>query len=216
MATYDLDVLGEVSGAWEAVDAMLEVLRLWLPVAVVQVNADGYREADGVMVVPMSYGRVPITVLEQNEDQMPAVTVASTGTTGNPIISGMDDYSATYVVNVGVVDRADDWNVTGPRLQLWAALVRQVVLANRTLRGRVQKVRWTGETFGLIPADQGRTFAGAIITFQITLPVTAAGDVGGLTPDPVYPDPSGGLPNPLPDTPVVVAFEEDYEHGPAS
>lgn len=216
MVIYDLNQLGAVSGAYEAIEATLDVLKLWLPVAVVNVNADGYAARDGVMVVPMRYGRVPTDVVSQVADQVPAVFVSSPGTTGDPVQVGTTGWQATFVINVTLVDRADDWEITAGRIQLWASLIRQVILANRTLRGRVVKVRWRTESYGAIPSTDGRTYAGTTVRFDITLPVTYTDDVGTLTPDPVYPDPEGGLPNPLPDTPVVVAFEEDYEHGPAS
>jgi hypothetical protein len=207
MATYDLGPLGEVSGAWEALDATIETLKVWVPAIVQKVNQAGYIAADGPLAQPKFYGKLNPGVIDRVADQVPAVMASSPGSTSRPIRVGQTGWATRYVVNVTVVDRAQDFETTSERIQLWAGLIRQVMLGNKTLRGRVQEVLWTGETFGAIPDTAGRTYAGCTVSFTVQLPINALADFGQLTPDPVYPDPTGE-PDPIPDTVVITDFEE--------
>lgn len=211
---YDLDQLGQISGAFDLVPAALRVLETWLPAAVLKLNDGGYQASDGKMVPPMSYGRVPTDVISQVADQVPAVMASSPGITGKPIQQGETGWAAWYTLNVTVVDRGDDWETTADRAQVWAALVRQVILANQTLMGVGGKVVWQTENYGPIPSDSGRTYAGCTVGFSVLMPALDLGDFGPLTPNPVIPDPATGVPNPLSDTPVVVEFLREDANAP--
>jgi hypothetical protein len=212
--SFDLDQLGEVSGAWDAIDATLDTLRVWLPAMALKVNDAGYDPGDGGMVAPMTYGSIPLSQTDINPDQLPAVYVSSPGSVGDPIQVQEDGWSVWYTVNVVVVDRADTWDHTAERAQVWAALVRQTMLGQITLRGKVSRVKWAGERYNAVPEAAGRTMAGAQCDFRVLIPVSALGDFGPLTPDPVIPDPATGVPNPLADPITIIGFEEDYEPAP--
>lgn len=207
---YDLGQLGIVSGAYDLTRWTLDVLKLWLPQAAHDVNAAGYTASDGGMIPPMTYGRIPLSVMEQNADQVPAVYVSSPGTTGSPVITGNDAAIANwYTFSVTVIDRGQTWEETADRAQIWASLVRAVILGNPTLRGNVTRIAFVSEAYAPIPADQGRTFAGATVTFRALMPSTIRGTIGPLTTDP-SPDPSTGDVPGLPDAPQVITFEGTY------
>jgi hypothetical protein len=213
--SFDLGVLGEMAGADDAVLAAETFLRTWLPSAVLAVNADGYND-EGGMVAPMVYARIPVAVIERNADQVPAIYVSSPGTVGDPIVNGSgESYSVWYTVNVTALDRGEDWATTTRRAQIWGGLIRSVMLATKNLNGRVRDIKWGGESFGPIDAEDGRTLSGVTVSFRVLLPVFVRGSIGPFTVPPVAIDPVTGLPPTLlPDGPVVATHEEDIEDGP--
>ena len=193
----------------------LNVLETWLPTLAQMVNNDGYA---GALVAPKTYGRIPTSQIEQTADQVPAVYIATPGTTGTPVRSANNSsWESWYTLNVLVVDRDEDWELTTERIAIWAALVRSALLSDKSLRGMVADVAFLSETYGAIPDDQGRTYAGVVVAFRVLVPnVTILGDIGPLSQLPSGAvDPVTGLPTTtLPTGPVVVSHEEDFFNGP--
>lgn len=146
--------------------AVREVLKAGLPLLTEQLG------------VAKTYG--PITEWQQlptreaiASARLPAASISDGGLVEPPTYSRADDaWTTVWRVVVSVYDRGRDHDDTQARVRDWCALVRTVLLANKTLGGAAVRLAWSGEEHALVPnRNSARTFGGGAIAVDVTVQI---------------------------------------------
>lgn len=106
------------------------------------------------------------------EDQMPSIVVASVGITDVPErTTGGDDGRPMYLTNwgigIGAIVMAADQESTRDVAEDYAAVIRTLILHNKSLGGIAQDTFWVREDYDefFVP-DMERTLLAAVVLFQ--------------------------------------------------
>lgn len=115
--------------------------------------------------VPKTWAQVPTLEAIQSA-QVPAGAITSAGTVGTPRESqtGLD---TTFRLRIGMFDRGSDYSDTAHRVRTWAALIRGVMLRNRSLGGIATGLRFVTEAYRQYPqVNVARTLGGCAVEFD--------------------------------------------------
>lgn len=100
-----------------------------------------------------------------SESQQPVVFATSPGLVGEPERRARE-WRSVWEVPVMVAVRGQDYDDTADLVSVFAAAIRTTVLREQPTVDGVEGWWWAGETYDALPADQQRTWAGALVTFH--------------------------------------------------
>lgn len=151
----------EIVAVHQLRDAARTVLQAWLPTALHDVAGQA-----GVDVPPSPRTWRRVATFDQvPEAQVPVVFVAAPSTTSTTLRRSTD-YTASWELQVVAALRGRDYEQTAERVSVYAAAIRAVML-QRPLGINVAAVRWQGEVYDEMPAVAQRTWAAAMLSFEV-------------------------------------------------
>lgn len=180
-----LPLFGQLISASDVEDALLELLRLWMPDYIYELERQ-----HGIPVATLPAPRSYIATTDVNrmpEEQIPSVMVANLGTSGVPEGRGDGRYDAQWRFDIGVqcVVRG---NREALRLaRLYAAAARAVALQQG--QKTWDRVIWVGERYGVLESVADRTTCVGVTTVDVLVPDVVNRHAGPIEPLGPYPDP---------------------------
>lgn len=104
-----------------------------------------------------------------SENQLPAIIVATPGTTGTPEKGGDGYYRATYQLEIAAIVSTSGDGSSRRLAQRYAAAIRPTILQERSLDTGLAAMSFQGETLDAIDIDDRRTLFGSVSLFEVTL-----------------------------------------------
>ncbi len=143
--------------------AIETVLTAQLPAAL---TAQGSMTEGGGLLPVLSWGQLPERTALFNAE-LPAGAITSPGVVGVPVRDENGSYRATWLVAVALYVRGIDHHDTTQRCRAYAAAIRDVLIANPSLAGVSQAVRWTHEEYALLDPRSARTEGGCLVEVEV-------------------------------------------------
>lgn len=162
-------LLGHVVAVHQLRRAAISRLQQWIEAALVDVARQTGVDEHAIQF-PRSWRRlaswdgVP-------EDQQPVVFATSPSTTGvsgaGPNVTRMNDgrWSCQWEVPILAAVRGQDYEQTAELVSVYAAAIRTVLIQHPPDIDGLHSWWWAGETYDALPAEQQRSWAGALVTF---------------------------------------------------
>lgn len=165
-------LLGHVTAVHQLRTAALDVLRDWLPAALVDVARQTGVDPQTVPF-PRSWRRVA-SWDSVPEDQQPVVFATSpglVGTTQRRAEGGA--WQATWRIPILAAVRGKDYEQTAERVSVYAAAIRTVLIQQPLPVAGAKALQWVGETYDVLPTQHQRTWAGALVEFDAEISTVA-------------------------------------------
>jgi hypothetical protein len=210
MPDPNLNVYGPMKHSGMVEDAMIDFLREWLPTYLAEINRR-VEITDGVIPKPKSF----MTVNEFGgwpEAQLPSILIMAPGLGGPAPIqkNGDGSYDLAYLCGVGGVVETASQRSSLRLAKLYMAAVRNLVMQNSSLGGRVKESWFQDEDSAKVPNQENRTLAGFEVVFVVALANVVSERHGPATTEPAV-DPTvdpGQWPE-IETADVVVTDKED-------
>jgi hypothetical protein len=103
------------------------------------------------------------------EDQLPALIVVNAGLDAAPVRGGDGQYDAPFRVGTVIICSSKTAPEALANLGDYTAAVRAILLQHGSLGGVASGIEWVSETYNEADADAGRTQAGGVVEFVITM-----------------------------------------------
>lgn len=192
-----MSIFGPIIDASRVEDAVLSLLQVWLPTYLSEVERQAGMTA-GQLARPRSWQAVN-DVDNWPENQLPAVFVVPTGTTGEPERLGDGTYSTWWAFGVVAVTPANDEVHARRNAQLYTAAIRALLLHRQSLGGLGTATVWTGERFdaGSL-SGRNRTLGVGSSEYRVNVMNVVQTGKG-----PIAPDPKPDSTEPYDDEPVI-------------
>lgn len=187
-------------------------LSTWMPTYVAELErqrglAPGYFEGDLEYVAASDFGRF-------SEDRLPCVVIVCPGLTDRPVRDGDGVYRCTFAVLVGIFASALDRDTSDEAAKAYGACIR-TIMVQRPRVGELDAggVKWVGERYDDVDADDTRTLAGGAVSFTIEVDDVASTFAGPMTPlEGPAATPATDPYTPLPDDPTATTWTLDVHH----
>jgi hypothetical protein len=149
-------------------NAMLDLLRTWLPIYLAEVERQNDIEPCTI-ARPRSFATSVENDLEPAE-QLPAIIAIAPGTVQAPEREA-EDWRAWYQLTIVALVMTPEEVSTRTLAGYYAAAIRGAVLQHPSLDGTVEGVWWDGEEFQGEPGgDRNRTRGAALVHFRVKVP----------------------------------------------
>lgn len=175
-------VFGRIISAAEIEQAATMNLKKWLDTYLREVERQAGFDVGSLPAV-RSYNTLP-ELEHWPEDQLPGITIVSTGTVGDPYIEGDGKYIAEWELGVAIVTSAKTQKATNDTAKLYGGAIRAVMLQKSGLGGLARDVSWLEESTDDLPPEDTRTLAICLEVFAVQVPDVVTRRTGPSVPDP--------------------------------
>lgn len=176
-----MTIFGTIITGRQVRDATERTLRLWAPAYVAEIGRQDGRPANALPVMRSYVSSVTFDG-PMPEDQVPACVIVAPGILGEPVRHGDGTHEATWAVGIGVVVSGQDQENTADLANLYAAVVRTIMLQHPSLGGFATGLRWLDERYDPLPTEDRRTFGAAIVQFAVVVPSVVDANGGPAEP----------------------------------
>jgi hypothetical protein len=174
-----MTIYGPIVTGQDVRDAAEATIKLWLPAYLAEVGRQ--KALDSPLPLFRSYNPA-LTFSDRAEyEQLPQCIIVAPGLAAPPRRDGRA-YEATWAVGVGIVAMADTWEHTLVLGELYAAVVRSIMVQHRSLGGVATNTVWTDEKYDQIEGDNESELVGAIVNFDVTVENVVDSGAGPTSP----------------------------------
>jgi len=175
-------------------DAVIALLQNWLPTYVWEIERQ-HGQTPGQLAAPRSY-LISSEAEKMPEDQLPAIIVASPGTTDPPLADGDGVYTARWGIAASVMIAARGNRLALRLARLYAAAIRGALIQQQQLDGlALRRVDWLGERYDRLESIDDRTICIGSVDLAAEVDDVLTRHAGPLEPL-MPPEPAPGLGSP--------------------
>lgn len=172
------DVFGPIITGKDVREAVVVMIKRWEPTYRALIN-DRYDKA-----LPAFRSYVAAVDLDKMvEDQVPSCVVVAPGLMDVPERHARDGYVARWAVGVGVVVSGLSRENTLELAELYAAIVRSIILQQYDESGIINATYWVGERYDELDTTNARTLAAGVVQFGMDVESVVNPIFGPATPD---------------------------------
>ena len=180
--------------------AARDTLKLWTPTYVAEMER---QLGLAPRTLPLIRSWITTTDVDQwAEEALPSCLLLSTGLAETPVKDGRGSYRARFALGLAlVVPPLTDDAATDELAKVYTAVLRTVLLQQRSLGGFAAGVDWEDERYDVLPTAQ-RSLAAGQVVFTVSVDAVVAARTGprGTPPEDPY-----GPPPPAPEVTSATA-----------
>lgn len=170
-----MSVFGTIIDGSQVEDAVQTFIKRWLPTYLSELADQRglprdtwlFTDSNGDWAAIRSWTNTPQFTLDENT-QLPAALVITTGLAGRPVKEGDGSYRATWITGIAVVVSAKDQDSTQRLAKRFGAAIRWLFVQHPSLEDpNVEGTSWEDENYDDVSSEQERTLASVRMVFSI-------------------------------------------------